>query len=321
MRTRLALFIVSIIAALFVSKVAFPNISQHFDAIKSSTGLQENVSEIVTDKDPSFAFDALEEAIIDNPEIENECHDIVHEIGHEAYKKYGLQESFTFQNDMCGSGYIHGIVEAYFKDHQNENLDANSICIKQDGRCFHGIGHGFMYYYNYDLHASVQKCMKLNSSFAKSNCTDGVFMQYFSTGEHDSVSDSSLMICTQFQDFARGSCFFYGPRYHLKYSNLVDNMYIQCKKQSGYDRDVCIKGMGSGLTKFNINNLRIPENFCFSIDSLDQDSCVRGMLSYFIVHFNDHTKGKELCDGMLEPHRNTCQKEYQNKKTLEERLN
>ena len=283
MRFNKVLLICSFFAVLFIILFSY---SAHFGDISFQlrmARLQKDVRRIVLEKNPVEAFASLQEQIKSNPAIEDECHDIVHEIGHAAYEKYGLKESFKYQNDLCGSGYIHGVIEKYFEDHKGEAIDATKICNVTDGRCFHGIGHGLMLYHDYDLLTSVQACMKLAKSFAISNCTDGVFMQYFSTGETKTVNTNAFSICTSFESFARGSCFFYGPRYHLKYNELIDKVHAECKKLSGYDRVVCMKGIGSGLTKFHISDLRIPENFCFNAEDTDQESCVSGMLGYYIV--------------------------------------
>lgn len=225
-----------------------------------------------------------------------------------------------YQNDVCGSGYIHGVVESYFEEHKNQHINPLALCSKTDGRCFHGVGHGYMFYYDYDLNASVHACQQLKAPFARTNCLDGVFMQYFSTGDSMKVSDESFNVCAEFQINARGSCYFYAPRYHLKYSDSYHEVYGLCKVLSQTDKSICIKGIGSGLTKYNMHNVQVAEDFCFQMSSPDKQSCVSGMLSYYIVHFNDHQKGRDLCDTLADNHKALCENEYRKKKTPGERV-
>jgi len=315
MRFGHVLLVCSFFALFLVIFLSSPSQLGEFVFQQQKTLLKKDALSTVLEKNPDEAFISLQEQIKSNPALEDECHDIVHEIGHTAYEKYGLNESFNYQNDLCGSGYIHGVIEKYFEDHKGETIDATKICSRNDGRCFHGVGHGLMFNHNYDLQASVKACMKLSRSFAISNCTDGVFMQYFSTGNAKTVNSDAFTICTSFESFARGSCFFYGPRYHLKYNDLIDKVHAECKKLRGYDRDVCMKGMGSGMTKFHISDLKIPENFCFNVEDTDQESCVSGMLSYYIVHFNSYARGKDVCDRFLYSHKDLCEKAYGEMKT------
>ena len=44
------------------------------------------------------------------------CHDLVHEVGREAYKKYGdFSEAMKYQDEVCNSGYLHGYIESRFR--------------------------------------------------------------------------------------------------------------------------------------------------------------------------------------------------------------
>jgi hypothetical protein len=46
--------------------------------------------------------------------IHKECHGFVHAIGNYSIKKYGdLAVALGYQDDLCGSGDIHGTIEEY----------------------------------------------------------------------------------------------------------------------------------------------------------------------------------------------------------------
>jgi hypothetical protein len=88
-----------------------------------------------------------------------------------------------FQSDICGSGYIHGVIEEHFAHVKDVNTEMFKVCATQEGKCFHGVGHGFMYYTYNDLPQSLQLCDKYTDSFARINCYDGVFMENFATSD------------------------------------------------------------------------------------------------------------------------------------------
>lgn len=311
------LFLLLLILGIFIH--IYKNTSPH-EPVDPSGERDIKLHHMVADTDPTTAFAYLEKLILHDPEIENDCHDSVHEIGHAAYEKFGFTESMKYQSDLCGSGYIHRVVESYFEEHKGEEINPLTLCSKTDGRCFHGLGHGYMFYFDYDLHNSVEACEQLPAGFARGNCLDGVFMQYFSTGDAATLTDTSFDICDLFNGYARGSCYFYAPRYHLVYPDLYTGVYSLCKKLPNIDRAGCIKGIGSGLTKYNITRLNIPENFCFQLEPADERACVSGILSYYIVHYNDHQKGKDVCSSFSQEHSIVCESEYSKKKTVRKRV-
>jgi hypothetical protein len=81
--------------------------------------LRNDLVEIVIKQNPRLALTTLREKASSNEAIARSCHDLVHEIGHEAYEKYGdFGQAMQYQNDMCNSGYLHGIIESHFAKHR-----------------------------------------------------------------------------------------------------------------------------------------------------------------------------------------------------------
>ena len=73
------------------------------------------------------------------------CHGLTHNIGHDAYDKYGFSAAMQQGDDTCGSGYFHGVIEKHFVNDAAVLKTFKTICKPNDGRCFHGIGHGLMF--------------------------------------------------------------------------------------------------------------------------------------------------------------------------------
>ena len=124
------------------------------------------------------------------------CHPLVHDIGHAAYEKYGdVAEAMKYQNEVCNSGYLHGIIERRFEESDDILADVNSMCDPYrrgsylGWQCYHGLGHGVMFYTSNDLPRSLEMCDALERDFDRSNCANGVFMENFSADQKLHVSD------------------------------------------------------------------------------------------------------------------------------------
>ncbi len=64
---------------------------------------------------PKIALHALREETKINSKLLRSCHDIVHELGHEAFEKYkSFSEAIKYQDELCNSGYLHVIIESHF---------------------------------------------------------------------------------------------------------------------------------------------------------------------------------------------------------------
>lgn len=118
----------------------------------------------------------------------DDCHFISHAIGHAAYEENRniMQNLIGVDGSLCRGGYFHGILAAYFHDvKENKGTFPDSyqtICDELIGTpsyqdCVHGLGHGFVHYFNDDLQSSVEKCHTM-SFYQNILCIKGVMMQY-----------------------------------------------------------------------------------------------------------------------------------------------
>lgn len=118
----------------------------------------------------------------------DDCHFISHSIGHAAYDKNHdvMQNLIGVDGSLCRGGYFHGVLSAYF-----HNLKENKESIPESFRyfcnellgtssyqdCIHGLGHGFVHYFDGDLNKSVKLCHEM-SFYQNILCVKGVMMQY-----------------------------------------------------------------------------------------------------------------------------------------------
>ncbi len=112
------------------------------------------------------------------------CHQPAHKAGHLGYQLLGNKALIEYGPE-CQSGYYHGVMEAYFKDHGTEDLthSLDNLCpITQnsffDHQCIHGIGHGLLAWTNYELPEALKACDELPRR--ADSCWTGAFMENLS---------------------------------------------------------------------------------------------------------------------------------------------
>lgn len=223
---------------------------------------KQKYAQILTEQDPRMALDQLRLDFQTSSKLLRSCHPIAHEIGHQAFIKYqDFGKSLQFQNEVCNSGFIHGVIESYFTSSNNIFDSMNNACgsyttISFIGwECYHGIGHGLMFYTSNDLPKSLELCSTLTSTFASSTCTNGVFMENFNTDQkiHPSrflKAADPFYPCQEQDTKFKQDCYTYAPTYFL---SLHKNKYQEALKwclgaENGYQH-TCTTGVGSQAIK------------------------------------------------------------------------
>lgn len=276
----------------------------------------EKMMETLTlEQDPKVAFAYFRNTLQEDPELTSICHGLSHELGHAAYTKYGFEEAFTFEDDFCGSGYIHGIVETHLAQIENLEKVLPTICPPESRRCYHGIGHGLMYKSDNNLSYSLQQCNRLNEVFQRIQCAEGVFMENFETDTSVHHSDylrpdDPFFPCRRQSEVNEAVCAFYAPRYYLV---LHSNAFIEAIDwcMNGIptrSTDACIKGVGSATMKVNMDRPLLAEQICLYTTKEKRKFCIEGMVSYYIVHFASVKKGEEFCPLLQKEHQAFCSK-------------
>ncbi len=291
--------------------ISFQNIStlQNDDFLLNT---KKEFQNIVLEKDPKEAISLLKEKSKIDYKTFSICHDILHEIGHTAYKKYkNLGESLIFLDDFCNSGYGHGLFEEYFSHTKNPLENFSNICENSFKRkfdkwqCYHGIGHGLMYFTGGDLDESLNLCI---NSFAnktyKNYCTNGVYMEIFNTQilakEINFIDKNNPSKICEGRSIDKNSCYLYLPTYYnqilkIKFSDIFD----ECKNVDSNYVNICIFGISSEALKRNMNNINDVFTLCKnSLNFFQTQSCVRGMVSMYVNQNASIEKGEELCNSL-----------------------
>ncbi len=273
-----------------------------------------NLTSLVETQNPKAALNELSNLMENNPKVLRSCHGLVHEIGHIAFKKYGFGGAIEFQNDLCGSGYLHGIVEENFSKVKNVTSTMLSICegfdIPTRDSCYHGVGHGLMFMTDNDIPKSLTYCDLYPEDKFDIRCAEGVYMENFSTDQQTHESEYlnpqiPEFPCAQQPEKYKSVCYFYAPIYYL---SLHENQYTQaldwCASLSEHQQ-TCAYGVGSRTMKYNLQDPVFVENICHYNPKFTR-ACVDGMVSYYLVNFVSKTKGREMCKTLPERSLKNC---------------
>lgn len=270
---------------------------------------------IVERKDPPAALRRLRDILEDEPELESLCHGLVHEIGHAAYEKLGFEGALAHEDDLCGSGYIHGIVETHLDRVRDIEAALPTICDPDAAKCFHGVGHGLMYKLDNDLSKSVALCGTYGKNFQRIQCAEGVFMETYDSETRFHASsflkeDDPFFACRGLDPVNEGVCAFYATRYYLRvHPRDYEGAMAWCATEVPEGpRDACIKGVGDSAMKQNIDDPLFVEAICDTAPEDKRHYCIEGLASYAIVHAAKSSAGEAICPTLRESNRAACER-------------
>ena len=247
------------------------------------------------------------------------CHALVHEVGHEAYEKYGdFARAMAYQDEICNSGYLHGVIESHFWESDDVIVATRTVCDAyrlesfMSWECYHGVGHGLMYYTANDLPRSLSVCDSYDSEFARSNCSNGVFMENFNTDQklHPSefLKENDLFYpCREQATRHKDNCYLYAPTYYLSFHR---DDYVGalrwCEGAEGPYESACVRGVGSQAIKENINNPKFVETICMNNIKTQIEACIYGMVDVYINHYGSLQPATIMCAELESLNKEIC---------------
>jgi hypothetical protein len=277
--------------------------------------------------DPGVALSDLERITGSEPYVNDFCHPIAHDLGHAALKKYhgDFAKASSYANDVCGSGYLHGIVEETLDQSPDKEAAVTTICgPRPTGACLHGVGHGAMFIAKLDVPKAEQLCSLFRNSYRTARCAEGIFMQLFEPDEDDPAALSKLPArklaaeplypCPQQPSLFQSACYFYAPIYYLQTHDYVDHpeSFGQAldwclSAPSAAGRSDCTRGTGSRLMKYNLDRPVWDAAQCEAAPTSGQrGDCIAGMVSYWDVNYNDRSVRVRLCPQLAGVARSDC---------------
>lgn len=245
------------------------------------------------------ALRLLEVSIEQDALLAQNCHGLAHDIGHKAYELHGLR-ALNDSNDVCGSGYYHGIIEEHFTKTENILEDFINVCNENDARCVHGIGHGLMLALDNDLPKALTYCDTFETRAKQIQCSEGVFMENFVTDEeihptnYRSDDDWFYPCNTITKSLYHAPCTFYSAR-RVVYEYGFSAGIHHCTQVPEDNRVACYRGIGSGVAKSLITDLHTAIAACNEVNEVYKNDCFSGMMDYIVVHNASSSALKKQC--------------------------
>jgi len=169
-----------------------PDDTKLSDCPGDSACFEQAFGNLAYEKGPKKALAVFARMIDTDPTV-RVCHRIAHALGAGGLAHYDgeVGPAFADGSAVCWSGYYHGILERAFAGVSEDALPdvSRRLCSSASVRrsdfvayqCVHGLGHGLMIYTGYDLPLSLATCDKLATSWDRTSCTGGVFMENLQT--------------------------------------------------------------------------------------------------------------------------------------------
>ena len=271
--------------------------------------VDDHLRQVQAEQGTAAALAELERITAAQPEVNRFCHAIAHDLGHRALDAVNGSAARALQdrNDVCGGGYTHGVIERALGEAAHPRTAMLTLCAPaNDGSCWHGIGHGLMFATGMDAQASTRLCDRAPTRLLASRCGEGVYMQVFSAdlSAHHTGGDAEIahdperarQLCRQTRSAYAANCWFYAPVVWLTAhpDQFADGIAWCAGAGSSTAAQVCAKGIGSRSVKYHPDDLTIGARTCAEA-GLYQDSCLRGMASYWSVHFKGSVPPADLC--------------------------
>lgn len=280
-------------------------------------------------------FNYVADQVVHNPSFARDCHPLMHMLGHEAFQYYGdAAAALEHQNELCNSGYTHGVIERGLTNVTDINQAVQTVCNTEDAgitatqqedfkrwQCFHGVGHGVMAYTDRQVDRSLPVCEQLPTTFAVESCANGVFMEHFiavsHTGRPRQNPDIGFSTCQATADAYKYDCYYYQPTAYLGlYEDTYKTAYEHCQAapEPAYSL-TCIAGVGGQAMKDHITAPRYAHDFCVSLSAYaDQEACVRGAIGIYINHTASSAAAEPLCSQEFKDFQAACLWEVTNRR-------
>lgn len=275
--------------------------------------LEKKFVEMVDKENPRVALLALSEGMKKDTAISDACHPLAHSIGSAAIDKYkDFAIAMTYQDELCNSGYIHGVIEAYFQttditEAMHHVCEQFSVGTFKSWQCFHGIGHGLMLSSKNDLPRSLALCKTYPGHFISSACATGVFMQNFNVDDSPyTYLNDPLKTCRESPKEFQSECYINEPIYFLSVNERnYAAAFRHCENWFGIINHDCAQGVGNQLAKYNLSNLKEVRSFCVTSGRF-RDDCIQGAATILIFQYGQLAPAREFCDAFDSKMKQMC---------------
>lgn len=276
--------------------------------------------DILNSEDPRKALERLRIDMKNDDAVIRSCHAFAHEIGRASYEKYDdFGMAIQFRDEICNSGYLHGVIENHFKDSKDIVATLSSVCSRYlpekfiGWECYHGVGHGVMFFTDNDLSQSLSLCETYENSGARFACINGIYMENFNTDQKVHVSkylrsNDPFYPCGEQKNEYKNDCYMYAPSYYLALNkNKYREAMLWCGKAEKNYVPQCIFGVGVQAMRENIQDPFFVESICTSGSNTERASCIKGMTVLYVNHYGGLGEAQRLCSELQMNNRIICE--------------
>ena len=243
------------------------------------------------------------------------CHNRAHELGRKAYELLG-GTAFKDCGIECHSGCRHGATEAFFSDKGSANLVENMavLCEGENTQfgmhqCVHGVGHGLMAWFDYDLPEVLKACDTIGEEYHRRSCYSGVFMENIvggiaisdseeGTAYHttDWLNDDLHYPCNAVDDAYKSECYFLQTDRMLRVLGSIELIGSACSDAPQQFQFYCFYSMGRTVSGFFTRDPAESFRVCAAVeDDAGRETCLRGALSDHLWDETQTDDALELC--------------------------
>ncbi|HVH69217.1 MAG TPA: hypothetical protein VM716_15215 [Gemmatimonadales bacterium] len=271
---------------------------------------------IVAERGVRAAFADLQARSSGDREVQRLCHAITHTIGQAATSKYAdIAEAFSHADNMCGSGYYHGVLQGFAqamgRDRVLSHLD--TLCARVQGKdrksldyynCVHGLGHALMAITDDDLFGALHDCDGLTGGMERNACANGVFMENLIVdGAHGGHygkylrPGEPLYPCTAVDAKYKAACFDIQTSYALgAVQGNFSRIFTLCGQVGAPYSTVCYRSLGRDAATLGLNQVPATVATCNLGSGREQRSnCLIGAALDFVYYYHSDVQAKALC--------------------------
>lgn len=289
---------------------------------------------LVTKKYGMATGEAILYSLQDYDDTSKGCHIIAHYMSNEAYNRspwefYRLLD--TANVNACGSGFLHGILEAYTQDHSEIEINgtfADKLCSRSAERyrqnmCIHFLGHIFLLNAYGNLEEALPFCEQVRKEW-QYDCYDGIFMeddQKLILSEHgimelpvlndDYVTKLEKRCLSYSGDKGKACWVEMAETYAHTYGYHPDIVYARCRKAQTdeYRRGCYLKGVIAMAVYPTFGKPSSLAQLCsyYKNNNKDYGSCVYSLTSALMYYSPKFiSRGESFCATVPSSFKGAC---------------
>lgn len=270
-------------------------------------------------KDPHLVYEEFRNIYADT--IYADGHILAHIFGEALYTSLGLEGI-----KICDWAYTSGCFHSFYSEAiADQGVNVTKIlddeCLGILGKkylsCQHGIGHGLVYEFGYELEnliGTLKICESLNFPHQLFGCESGAFMEFnqrtMSEAGMRLVSDKDIFYpCNDVPEVYRDNCYYEFSQWHLNINgnNYTDTAAKCSSLNNVLNKQACFYGLIMISGAFLIEDADTVARMCLEFsDHIDDQTCV----NFFSVGLRSRLDTQELRTSVCQRHTLPEEKDY-----------